>query len=292
MHRTLAFLAAILLTTVTVSSACLADPVENIRFKLEAAREAGRVKLSLRTGDSRHNNNMNSTFRAADFTGLDLARLNGSGPIAFALIREAGRIDCAGNARSARADGSCRFTANAAFADLLASRGMARPTPEQAYGLTILGSRRDLLDALSAARYPMPSIDDYMGMTAVGVTPAYIAEMARAGYRPTDSKRFIEFKAVGVTPEYVGALARAGYANLPAQRVVELAVLGIDPEFIKSFERIGYPNLPVERLVELKALDISPAYVQAVQQSSSSRQPIEKIVEMKALGFDATAGSR
>jgi hypothetical protein len=292
MQRTFAFLAAILLTTLTVSSACLASSMENIRFTLEPSDKNGHVHLSLGSGERGDNNHMRSSFAAADLAGLDLARLRSGGPVAFALIREPGRIDCSGEARSARATGGCRFTPNAAFADLLASRGMARPSQDEAFALTILGANRGLLDALHAAKYPMPSVDDYIAMTAVGVTPSYIADIARVGYRPEDSKRLIEFQAIGITPQYLGALAQAGYGKLPAERVVELAALDIDPDFIKSFERIGYSNLPVESLVQLKALDVTPAYAQAVRRSSASMPSVEKLVELKALGFDAAAGSR
>lgn len=288
MHRTVAFLAAILLTSLTIGSAGFARSVENIRFDLQpSAKRGDHVQLTLRSGRDRNNNNMSSSFRVGDLAGLDLARLRASGPVAFALIREAGRIDCAGSAHSARAEGACRFTENAAFSNLLVSRGMARPTREQAYGLTMLGANRQLLDALHAARYPMPGIDDYMGMTAVGVTPAYIAEMARAGYRPADSKRFIEFKAVGVTPDFVGALARAGYANLPANKVVELAALNVEPEFIRGFDRIGYRNLPVDTLVQLKALNVTPEFVQQVRRAGFERPTPDQLVQMKVLGWGA-----
>ena len=203
---------------------------------------------------------MSSSFAVADLAGLDAARLRAAGttPVSFALIREAGRIDCAGNAGRGRADGSCRFTENRGFSDLLAARGMRRPNVEQAYGLTMVGATRGLLDALHANRYPMPKVDDYIAMSAVGVTPRYIRDLAAAGYRPDDSKRLIEFAAIGVTPAYLGSLARAGYANLPQEDVVQLAALDIDPEFIKGFERIGYRNLPIDTLVQLKALDVTP----------------------------------
>lgn len=288
MHRTLAFLAAILLTTVAFGSAGIASPVENIRFELTpSAESADRVQLNLRSGRDRHNNNMSSSFRTTDLAGLDVGRLRSSGPLAFALIREAGRVDCSGMARAARAEGACRFAENQAFSNLLVSRGMARPTREQAFGLTMVSAGRGLLDALHAARYPMPSVDDYLAMSAVGVTPAYIADMARAGYRPGDSKRFIEFKAVGVTPQYIGALARAGYSNLPPSKVVALAALDIDPEFIRGFDRIGYRNLPVDTLVQLKALGVTPAFVEELRRSGFERPTPNQLVQMKALGWRA-----
>lgn len=234
MHRTSAFLAAILLTSVAIGSAGFAASVDNIRFELQrSSRSADHVQLTLRSGRNGNNSNMSSSFHSTDLAGLDMAQVRASGPVAFALIREAGRVDCSGTAQAARATGPCRFTANAAFSNLLAARRMARPTREQAFGLTMVEANRRLLDALAAARYPMPSVDNYIAMTAVGVTAPYIAELARAGYRPDNSGRLIEFAALKVTPQYLGELARAGYANLPQHEVVQLAALKIDPEFIR-----------------------------------------------------------
>jgi len=292
MNRILAFLAAILLATIAVSSASFADGARSIRFTLRPAASPDRVQLSLNGRGSSHDNIMSSSLRTADLPGLDGAGLGRDGPIAFALVREAGRLDCSGLVRSSAADGGCRFTPDPAFSEMLAAHGMARPTEEQAFALAMIGARRDLLDALAAAHYPMPDIDDFIAMSALEVNPGYIADMARSGYRPSDVQQLIEFRAVGVTPEYAGTLARAGYTNLPADKLVELAALNIDPAFIRGFESIGYPNLPVDTLVELKALDVTPGYVDAVRQSSQGAQSLDRIVELKALGFEPAADRR
>jgi hypothetical protein len=288
MHRTFAFFAAIALTTISVTTACFAHINDGIRFTLQPGRTAERVQLHLRTGKDDHNTGMSSSFALSELAGLDAGRLRagGSTPVSFALVRQAGRIDCAGKAARGRADGSCRFTENRAFSDLLAARGMRRPNVEQAYGLTIVGATRGLLDALHANRYPMPKVDDYIAMSAVGVTPRYIQQLSAAGYRPDDSKRLIEFAAIGVTPEYLGGLARAGYANLPQERVVELAALEIDPEFIRGFERIGYRNLPVETLVQLKALDVTPEYVRGLEAQGIRAPSAKQLIKLRAVGFE------
>lgn len=292
MHRLIALIAAVLISTLAVGSACVATPTEDIRFVLQpSSRHSDQVQLTLRSGNDRRNNSMSSSFRTTDLAGLAPGWRNG-GPVRFALIREAGRVDCAGTGRDARAEGACRFTRNAAFSDLLVRSGMARPTEEQAYGLTMVGARRDLLDGLRGARYPMPSVDDYIAMTAVGVTPTYIRDLQRAGYRPDQSKRLIEFAALNVTPQYLGALARAGYADLPQHEVVQLAALQIDPEFIRGFERIGYRNLPVNKLVELKALNVTPEFVQAVRRGGMANPSIDQLVKLKVIGFDPVARRR
>jgi hypothetical protein len=288
MHRTFAILAAIALTTISVTSACFARVSDGISFELRPARAAGRVQLDLRSGDKARNDGMSSSFAVSELAGLNPAHLRAATrtPIRFALIREAGRVDCAGQALRGRAQGACRFTENRSFSELLRARGMQRPTPYQAYTLTLIGATRGLVDALHAHRYPMPRIGDYIAMTAVGVTPRYIRELAVAGYRPDDSKRLIEFAAMDISPQYLAGLARAGYANLPQHRVVELAALDIDPEYIRSFERLGYRNLPVDTLVQFKALDVTPEFVRQLQAQGIKSPSADQLVKLRAIGFE------
>ncbi len=288
MTRTLAFLAAIILTTLTVTTSCLANSPEDLHFTLRpSSRHTGDVHLQIRSGGDGRHNGMSSSFRASELTGLDPSRLNSGGPVQFALIREAGRVDCAGNASGRRADGRCRFTADQGFSNFLAANGMERPNAEQSFDMTLVGVHRSLVSALRAASYPMPSIDDFIALSAVGVTQGYIADLARAGYRPKDIDDLVEFRAVGVTPEFLGALARSGYSHLPSKQVVQLAALDIDPEFIRGFERIGYRNLPVEKLVELKALDVTPEFVLMVRNSMMKNASLDQVVQLKAIGFSA-----
>jgi hypothetical protein len=288
MTRTLAFLAAVLLTTLTVTTSCLANSPEDLRFALRPSTgRGGDVTLQIRSGRDDRHNGMTSSFQTAELTGLDRSRLFSGGSIQFALVREAGRVDCAGNARNQKAEGRCRFTADQSFSDFLGANGMQRPNLEQSYDMMLVGVHRDLVSALRAANYPMPSIDDYIALSAVGVTRTYISELSRAGYRPKDIDDLVEFRAVGVTPKFLGAMARAGYSNLPSEKVVQLAALDIDPEFIRGFERIGYRNLPVETLVELKALDVTPDFVLMVRNSMMKNASLHQVVKLKAIGFSA-----
>jgi len=293
MHRTIAFLAAVLLSTIAVTSACVANSPDNIRFTLQpSTRSANEVQLTLRSGNDRRNNVMTNRFALSDLSGLS-ANWRSASPVRFALVRPAGRVDCSGS-RSGRdrSEGSCRFSENAAFSNLLAQSGIGRPNREQAYGLTLVEADHRLVDALRGARYPMPSVDDYIAMTAVGVTPTYIRDLEHAGYRPDRTKRLIEFAALKVTPAYLGALSRAGYANLPQDEVVQLAALEIDPESIRGFERIGYRHLPVNKLVELKALGVTPEFVQSVRRSGMKNPTLDQVTKLKVIGFDPATRRR
>jgi hypothetical protein len=288
MTRTLALVAAILLTTLTVTTSCLANSPEDLRFTLRPSTgRSGDVNLQIRSGRDARHNGMTSSFHASELVGLDQARLHAGGQVQFALVREAGRVDCAGNASGRMAEGQCRFTPDQGFSGFLSANGMPRPSLEQSYDMTLVGVHRDLVSALRAANYPMPGIDDYIALSAVGVTRAYIADLSRAGYRPKDVDDLVEFRAVGVTPEFLGAMARAGYSDLPSEKVVELAALDIDSEFIRGFERIGYRNLPVETLVELKAVEVTPEFVLMVRKSMMKNASLDQVVQLKAIGFSA-----
>jgi hypothetical protein len=282
----LAFVAALLLTALTVSSACVASTGEPLQFTIEPASHGGEIEIRFkRERDQQHDNSWSSSFRPAELAGLDTAALDGPGnrPIHFAVVRDAGRVDCAGTGGNRMARGSCSLTPDAAFDSFLAARGIALPTEDQTFSLIALNVRRDLVGALAQARYPTPTIENLMELTAVGVTPAYISALAGQGYRPESVHGLVEFGALKITPEYIGSFSRAGYGNLKAEELVQLKALNITPEYVASFDRMGYGRLPVSTLLQLKALDVTPEYVRAVEQGGTLPSP-DHLVQLRALG--------
>ena len=289
MQRCLAFLAALFLTTLSVASACTAASSEWIGFTLESAREdGGRLRASFRDDDhsrGRGNDRWSSDFPVSEFVGLDVTgfRAPGSHPLRFAIVREAGRLDCAGEGGNAYARGNCGFTPNAGFLALLDSRGIGRPSRNEQFALMAVNTRRALIDALAAARYPTPRIDDLIAATAVGVTADYIQQLAAHGYRPKSIDGLVQFRALDITPEYVGAFARIGYRNMAPDDLIQLKALGVTPDYITSFERIGYRDLSIDQLVQLKALNITPEFVRAVEQRPGELPPIEQLAVLQSL---------
>jgi hypothetical protein len=285
MNRTILALAGAL---ITVPSACIAQPANDIHFMLERERgNPAKIHASFRdeTRDRDHNS-WSTGFAPSDLFGLELASFHAAGarPLRFAVVREAGRLDCAGNGGNDYAAGYCRFTADPTFTQLLVSRGIGRPTRDQAFGLTAVNARRETIDALGAARYPTPSIDDLMALAALGADGRYIMDMGRAGYRPASIHSLIEFKAMGITPQWISGFARVGYANVPGDGLVQMRALGVTPEYIAAFQRLGYRNLPVSKLVEMKALDITPEFVRSTVGPQAAIPPVNELVQMKVLG--------
>jgi hypothetical protein len=294
MNRCLAFLLALVFATVSVSSACVAATGDWVHFTLEPERSGGgKIHATFRDeGRPGHDINWSTGFQPFELAGLDLAafRAAGSRPLHFALAREAGRLDCAGNGGNYQAMGNCSFTADPGFTRLLINRGIGQPSRDQAFGLMAVNARRETIDAVAAARYPTPSIDDLIALSALGVNGQYINGLASTGYRPGTIHALVEFKALGITPEWIGGFVRAGYGNLPAEQLVQMKALNITPEFIAGFDRIGYRHLPVSTVVQLKALDITPEFVRSTVGESGAMPPVSELVQLKMFGRRSSAG--
>ena len=290
MTRMLAFVAALFLTAVTVSSSCLAASIQPLGFTIEPAGNGERVQVRFKRADRKGTDNWSSSFRTSELAGLDTAALRGSGtsPIRFAIARDAGRVDCTGTGGNSMARGSCTLSADRDFNDFLAANGIARPSEEQSFGLIAVNAKRELVGALRGARYPAPSIGDLTALAAIGVTPDYIRELAARGFRPRSTDELIQFGALKITPEFIGSFARAGYSDLSASDLVQLKALDVTPEFIAGFERIGYGRLPVSTLVQLKALNVTPEFVRAVQTGDTLPSP-DRLVMLRALGKEIRA---
>jgi hypothetical protein len=288
MNRAITLVCASVIIGASLSATAVAEANDWINFSLEPQRsDPERIQADFRdSGTAKHRNNWSTGFKPSELNGLEVSsfRASGTRPIHFALIREAGRLDCAGNGGASRAAGACRFTGNPAFTQLLASRGIGSPDREQAFGLMAVNARRELVDAVAAARYPTPNIGELIALAALHVDGNYINGMARAGYRPDTIHSLVEFKALGITPEWIAGFARVGYANLHGDGLVQLRALSVTPEYIAGFQRLGYRDLPVRQLVQLRALGITPEFVRETVGTQAPLPPVNKLVEYKMFG--------
>ena len=288
MNRCLAFLLALVFASLSVSSACVAATGDWVHFTLEPERSGGgKIHATFRDEDrGRGDNNWSTEFGSSELAGFDVGGFRGAGvrPLRFALVREAGRLDCSGNGGNNYAAGNCSFTADPGFTQLLVNRGIGRPTREQAFGLMAVNAHRELIDAIAAARYPTPTVDDLMALSALGVSGAYIHGLAQVGYQPQSIHGLIEFKALNITPEWIGGFVRAGYGGLPSSELVQLKALNVTPDFIAGYDRLGYRHLPASTLVQLKALDITPEFVRSEVGQRAELPPVNELVQLKLFG--------
>ena len=107
MNRCVTFLLAVCCAALSVSSACFAQPSDWIHFSLTPSRDTNEIRADFRDDSRGHDSNWSSSFRTSELSGLDLAgfRAAGSRPLRFALVREAGRLDCVGHGGESYAAG-------------------------------------------------------------------------------------------------------------------------------------------------------------------------------------------
>src|SRR3982751_4572307 len=201
MTRCFAFFLALVFASMTISSACVAADPGGISFTLDSRHDNKEIQARFRDNRREDGSDWSSAFLPSKLIGFYSAGLT---PISFAVVREAGRLDCAGQGGRAHAWGNCAFTADPAFAQLLVTRGIGRPTREESFAMLALDVRRALVDARASERYPAPNIRQLMALTAVGASGDYIAGLARVGYRPSSIQSLIEFRALNISPDYIG----------------------------------------------------------------------------------------
>ena len=283
MTRFAMFLAAVAASTLAVTGAVDAATPSEFDFRL-SVQNGDQIRGEFRKVG--RDSQWNSSFRAADFQGLDRARLSGTGqsPVQFALVRDAGRLDCAGTGSQGIATGRCSFTANQGLFDFLRSAGVSSLSGDDAYTMTAVGVRRDLVAAIRQANYPAPSASDLVSLAALGVERDYIDRLARAGYRPDRIDTLIQYKALGITPDYIAGLRRSGFAQIRPSQLVQFKALGIDSAYIESLRAAGYAGLPAGTLVEFKALGVTGQYLAELRRRGFAPAP-GKIIQMKALGI-------
>ncbi|HUE78550.1 MAG TPA: hypothetical protein VMN38_02835 [Sphingomicrobium sp.] len=317
MHRTFAFFAAIVLTTISVTTAGFASGPERLQFSLEPSRSVDRLQLSLRHGSNGRNSNWSSTTAVSELRGLDVARLRsgGTAPLTFVLVREAGRFDCSGHGGQSSARGECRFTADPGFADYLVRRGIARPNRDQAYALAMSGVGRAHVEALAANRYPLPTVNQLVAMGIHGATPRFIQDLAATGYRLQSAKDLVAFRIHGVDADYIRSVtaaapqlgrltagdlvafrihrvspnlvrtyARLGRGRLDRKDVVAMAIHGVTPEFIEELSRLGYRDVAAGDLVQMRIFGVTPQYIRSLQRDGAGRIPVAELVQMRIMG--------
>ena len=165
--------------------AIAADPVE---WEISSRTDSGRdnVYLDLRM-HSRHGGRMNSSNQVplATLDGLSSSSLISPepSPVSFAIVREAGRLDCTGEVSRGAGTGTCDFTADPAFTAALAARNIETPNDHELFVLTTTDARIGTIDALASEGYDGLDLDDFLAVTIHGVNGAQIEDLAAAGVR-------------------------------------------------------------------------------------------------------------
>jgi hypothetical protein len=160
--------------------------------------------------------------------------------VAFAAVREAGTLACAGRVTvPGRAGGTCRFDPDRSFVAALTARGLVPEDDEDLLGLAFVDARLGSIEDLSRAGFAVTTIDELMTVSALQVTGAYALELRDAGLQPEDLDALASAKAVGVEPGWVSEMAKAGYPGLDLDKAIELRALGVTTDYARRMARVA-----------------------------------------------------
>jgi hypothetical protein len=240
------------------------------------------IQLTVRAGRSSHGR----TVPRAQLEALTGTPIPANGPVHFPIRREAGTFTVDGVCRNGNCAGTFGFEANAAFADMLAKRGIGRPSPQDQFALAAADVGAAYLDALGAEGYAKPDIQTLVRAAQHGVDLGYLRGMASLGYRLGTLDPLIVLRDHGVDPEYVRGMSAAGYPRLSADELRRARDHGADPQFASQLAALGHKSLPLDTLIGARDHGVNPEYVRGLAGLGYGGLSLEALVNARDHGVD------
>jgi hypothetical protein len=272
--------------------ACAAQPdvraqmPDRIDWRIEPSSRAAQVQFGLSYRTRGGHSNWSNTTPVSDLQGLTAAQLEtrDNVPVAFRIVREAGRLDCRGQIRASRGTGQCRFAPDAAFAAELARRGVGTPSPHQQLQLTLARTSLTLLDALDRGRYQQATVDDLVNAGIHGADAAYVDAIGDAGYNPRTVDGLVNMRIHGVSVGFVREMRALGYGSLRSEELVALRIHGLTPNYVRELRALGYDRLSADQLQNMRIHGVSPGFVRSTLARGGPRPDADELVAMRIHG--------
>src|SRR5688500_12529511 len=161
--------------------------------------------------------NTGRTIALSELRGLTRAQVEGSGPVRFQIVRDAGTFTFDGQTRNGRGLGDCTFAPRATFAAQLARPGIDRPTPRQQCSMAMHHVSRRFIDALDRLGYEKPTVASLDRAGMHGAALAYLSSLDGLGYRVGTLESLITLRDHGVDGEFISGMREAGYRDLRSE---------------------------------------------------------------------------
>lgn len=268
--------AAMALGALALGTSSCAVSAQEIRWTIKPGERPGQIQLQFERSRPGHDNTNSFETVPARLQGLNL---DIDGPTHFTLRPEAGLLDCDGTMRSRRGTGTCRFTADTGFAEMLAKYGMARPDDDERYGLTTLDAHIATVDALMRFGFPRPTLGQFMALTVHGANEGWLQGLASAGQSRITIDDLIAYRVHGVTGGWLHGLISAdpALANARGGDVIAMRIHGVTPKWVQGLADAGYRNIAADDLVSMWIQDVTPEFARAAAEMGGRPSPKELI---------------
>jgi hypothetical protein len=313
----LASVAAIIMMVPAMAPAQSADvPIE---WKIDRVKSPDKVHLSLewRTRGSR--SMWTTDHRVADLAGLNTGQLSQGGPVRFAMVRPAGRLDCSGTGGNGGGRGTCGFTPDAGFARYVAAQGLGTPSWTQSLSLTMHDVGQPLIASMSSIRSLRPTIDDLTSMAIHGVKPDMVQAVARSRLplrsadeitalrihgadaawieglatfaprlRHLTGDDLVSLRIHGAKPEWIGEMAAAmgpRFATVSGSDLTSMRIHGAKPAMVAAYIRTFGGNISGSDITSMAIHGVSADFIAKVAARGYRNVPASELVSMRIHGI-------
>jgi hypothetical protein len=236
-------------------------------------KKADGLHLSLeRRSERGGRNQMGQTYVFADLQGITREQALAGGPVRFALVREAGRVELEGSFRDGRGSGTFNFTPDRGFLGAMKNRGFdfetismrdgERGEPEdKLFAAAMLNVTTALADDLLSADFGRLDVDDLFKAAIFKVDSTFMREMKASGFPGLRMEELVKARIFKIDADFVREAARLGFDKEPFESLVKMRIFKVTPEFVAEVRGEGLGGLAVEDLVEMRIFNIDAAFI-------------------------------
>jgi len=306
------YIALLLALTLLIGAGANAAPDSNGEWTLRPGDNPGMVHFTLAIswpggGDSYSS----SDLPESDFDGLDLWG-SGRREVQFAIVRDAGRLECDGLMKGKRGSGFFRFVPNPDYAKRMQTLGFDVEERDQ-FGMTLHDVSIEFAEQMQSAQIRGLDTDSLIPFRVHRVTRAYVDDLRREGQSELDADGLIAFRVHGVSadlirqlrstgyepdsddlialrvhnasPEWIEELRARGYERVDLDDLIAFRVHGVSPDFIGEIQALGYPQPDPGDLIAMRIHNVTPKFIRSVQSRGMSDLTIDQLVGMRIRGF-------
>jgi hypothetical protein len=247
------------------------EPADAADWQRQGGKSDG-IHLSLERRTERGGRNqMGQTYDFSELQGLTREQAQGTGPVRFALVREAGRVDLEGSFQNGRGSGTFTFTPNGSFLGAMKSRGFDFETVsvrdnhrgepgEKLFAAAMLNVTTALADDLLSADFGQLDVDDLFKAAIFKVDSKFMREMKASGY-PLRMEELVKARIFKIDADFLREAARYGFDKEPFEHIVKMRIFKVTPQFINEVRAEGLNDLAIEDLVKLRIFNIDAEFI-------------------------------
>jgi hypothetical protein len=254
-------------------------------------RDGLQLSLERRTESGRRNHfSMGQSYDFAELQGLTREQAQGSGPVRFALVREAGRVDFEGSFQAGKGSGTFTFTPDRGFLGAMKSRGFdfektnwrddgSEPENKQ-FAAAMVNVTTALADDLLSADFGQLDVDDLFKAAIFKVDSRFMREMKASGFPGLRMEELVKARIFKIDADFVREAARLGFDKEPFESLVKMRIFKVTPEFVAEVRGEGLNDLAVEDLVKMRIFNIDADFIRRARAEGVPLE-VEELVKQR-----------